>query len=56
MNEFNLIVWYRYMSNGEQEKDFKDFTIVAETLERAKEIAIESFRMRSAIPFKVELI
>jgi hypothetical protein len=56
MNEFNLIVWYRYMSNGEQEKDFKDFTIVAETLERAKEIAIESFKSRSAIPFKVELI
>jgi hypothetical protein len=55
MNEYNLIVWYRYMSNGEQEKDYKYFTIVAESLEKAKEMALDTFRMRSSIPFKIDV-
>ena len=53
MTEYNLEVWFRYMSNGEQEVDYKDFSIKAESLDKAKEMALSTFRMMSSIPFKI---
>lgn len=34
MNSYEFEVWYRY---GEFEKDFENVTVIAETLEKAKE-------------------
>lgn len=56
LKKFKVIVWFRYVSNGEQEKDFDTFETIAYTSELAKaNIEQEHFRSHSVIPFKWEI-
>jgi len=57
LQKFKLLVWFRYISNGEQEKDCDTFTTNAYTLEHAKMNITEAhFNTKSVMPFKFELI
>lgn len=57
LKKFKMLVWFRYISNGEQEKDCDTFTTSAYTLEHAKMNITEThFNTKSVIPFKFELI
>ena len=56
MQTFNLLVHYRYVVSGEQEKDFIDMQVQANSETEAKQKAIDSFKSRTAIPFKVEVL
>jgi len=53
---FTVEVWYRYYTNGEQEKEFKHFTVEAETEKQAIELALSNFKSNSAIPFKATIL
>lgn len=53
---FTVEVWYRYYTNGEQEKEFQHFTVEAETEKKAIELALSNFKSNSAIPFKATIL
>lgn len=52
---YNVIVWYRYVSNGEQEKDFEDHTIEAESAVQVLKFIEELYEGSSKIPFSIEI-
>lgn len=52
--EFDLIVWYRCVRNGEQEKDFNDYKIKAKDIQEAVNKAADMFKSFRAIPFSFE--
>ncbi len=57
LKKFKMLVWFRYISNGEQEKDCDTFLTNAYTIEHAKMNITEShFSSKSVIPYKFELI
>lgn len=54
MKNYKVEVWYRYISYGEQEKDFEVFDVEAESEEEAIKIALEEYKDQSKaiIPFR----
>ena len=55
MKTYKIEVWYRYYSNGQQEKEFETFEIVSDTSENAVKEALSKFKSNNAIPFKTEI-
>jgi len=55
MKKFNVIVWFRFVVNGEQEKEMQDYTIEAIDGQSAISLALDKFKFLSAIPFKTEV-
>lgn len=57
LKKFKMLVWFRYISNGEQEKDCDTFLTNAYTIEHAKMNITEAhFSSKSVIPYKFEVI
>ena len=56
MKTYKVEVWYRYVYNGEQEKEFEQHTIDAETPTQAIEIALDKYRTLNEIPFKATIL
>lgn len=48
---FEITVWFRYVVNGEQEKDFEVHSIEADDVQDAVNKASELYKSLSAIPF-----
>lgn len=55
MKKFEVIVWYRFTRNGEQEKEWENFIIEAHDGQSAVVKALENFTSLSAIPFSTEV-
>lgn len=53
--KYAVIVWFRYMANGEQEKDFDNITIIAENPEEAIKLALDHYDKIGLNHFKVEV-
>lgn len=49
---FEIIVWFRYVTAGEQEKDYQVHDIQATNLQEAVNKASDLYRSHSAIPFQ----
>lgn len=49
---FEIIVWYRYVTAGEQEKDYEVHDIQATNLQEAVNKASDLYRSHIAIPFQ----
>ena len=49
---FQLVVWFRYVYRGEQEKDFETHNIEANNLQEAVNKASDLYRSHRAIPFQ----
>ncbi len=49
---FQLVVWFRYVIAGEQEKDFDVHNIEATNLQEAVNKASDLYRSHRAIPFQ----
>ena len=57
MKKYKIQVWYRFVTNGEIEKDFEIFEIDALSLEAAKsEITEKYFSSMRRIHYKFELL
>jgi len=57
MKKYKIQVWYRFVIDGEIEKDFEIFDIESISLESAKaEIHEKYFSSHIRIPFKFELL
>ena len=56
MKTYKIEVWYRFVVNGEQEKEFETFEIVSDSAENAVKEALSKFKSHSAIPFKTEIL
>ena len=55
-NYYKVLVWFRYVSNGEQEQDFEIHFTYALSKEHAKvKVTNENYNTKSAIPFKFEV-
>lgn len=48
---FEIIVWYRFVCNGEQEKEMNDHKIEATSIQDAVNKANDLYKSLSAIPF-----
>lgn len=55
MKTYKIEVWYRFVVNGEQEKEFETFEIVSDSAENAVKEALSKFNSHNAIPFKTEI-
>ena len=55
MKTYKIEIWYRFVINGEQEKEFETFEIVSDTAENAVKEALNNFKSHNAIPFKTEI-
>ena len=55
MKTYKIEVWYRFVVNGEQEKEFETFEIVSDTAENAVKEALSNFKNYNKIPFKTEI-
>lgn len=54
--KYKVLVWFRYVANGEQEKDFDTFTVNALSVEHAKlRVTEDHFLSKTEIPFKFEV-
>ena len=51
-NLFEITVWFRFVSGGEQEKDFEVHPIEASNLQEAVNKASDLYRTHMAIPFQ----
>ena len=52
MKIYKVEVWFRYVSNGEQEKDFDTHEIIANSFEQAAEKALQHYnKISNCIPF-----
>lgn len=49
---FEIEVWFRYVSNGEQEKDYYFHAIDAVNVQEAVVKAKELYKSKTVIPFK----
>lgn len=55
MKKYKIEVWFRYVINGEQGKDFERFEIKANSFEEASKIALSQLKkISNAIPFAVK--
>lgn len=54
--KYKIEVWFRYVVNGEQEKDFEIHEVEADNEPQAKRIALKNYDNRSVIPFKTEVL
>lgn len=54
METYNINIWYRYVVNGEQEKDYQDYKIESSCLKEAMIEALSNFKSFSSIPFLIE--
>lgn len=55
-NYYKVLVWFRFVSSGEIEKDFEIHYAYALSQEDAKrKVTIEHYDSQSAIPFKLEV-
>lgn len=52
MNSFDVTVWYRYVSNGEQEKDLEIISICAANEQEAVNKVSGQFCSLKEIPFQ----
>ena len=52
---FNINYWFRYVTNGEQEKDFENVTIAAKSFEDAIEEVMSRFSSPSRRVFSIDL-
>lgn len=55
MKTYKIEVWYRFVVNGEQEKEFEIFEIVSDNAENAVKEALSKFKSNNAMPFKTEI-
>lgn len=55
MKKYLVTIWFRYVLNGEQEKDFEIIEVEAENESQAKRLACDKFKNHSAIPYKSEI-
>jgi len=53
---FTVEVWYRFVVNGEQEKEMQNFIVEAINTKHAIELALAKFKSHSAIPFKANVL
>lgn len=53
---YKVCVHFRYISAGEQEKDFETYTVEAESEEKAKEMALALHCYKMGITFKTEIV
>lgn len=51
MEEFEIIVWYRTIRYGQQEKDFQDYKVEAKDIQEAVNKIADKFNSYKAIPF-----
>ena len=52
MKKYIVEVWFRYVSNGEQERDFDTHEVVANSFEMAAKKALNYYdRISNRIPF-----
>lgn len=57
MKNYIIDVWYRYSINGEMEKEFERFDIMADDIIEANKWVLRYFNTTgNAIPFKLEII
>ena len=57
MKNYKIQIWYRFVIDGEIEKDFEIFDVEALSLESAKATIHEKyFSSHTRIPFKFELL
>lgn len=54
--KYKIQVWFRYVVNGEQEKDFEIHEVESDNEPQAKRIALKNYDNRSVIPFKTEVL
>lgn len=52
MQDFNITVWYRYVSHGEQERDFEVHSIKSNNPQEAVNKASDLYKNLRAIPFE----
>lgn len=52
MQDFNITVWYRYVSRGNQEKDFNVHTIKSNDPQEAVNKASDLYKNLKEIPFE----
>ena len=52
--KYRLYIWYRYSIGNEQEKEYMDFDIEANSPKEAIIKSKELFPLVSGIPFKIE--
>ena len=50
--EFDIVVWFRCVRQGEMEKDFIDYKIIAPNVQEAVNEVADKFKNLSAIPFQ----
>lgn len=56
LNKYKVQVWFRFVVNGEQEKEFEIYEIFSNSSENAIKEALSNFKSHSAIPFKTEIL
>lgn len=49
---FEITVWYRFVQNGEQEKDFEVHSILESDVQKAVNKASDLYRTKRVIPFQ----
>lgn len=54
--KYKIQVWFRYVVNGQQEKDFEIHEVEADNEPKAKRKALKNYDNRSVIPFKTEVL
>jgi len=54
MKEYRILVWFFYMTAGEQEKDFSVHSILAKDVQDAVNKAADLYNSFRAIPFSYE--
>ena len=52
--KYKVYVWYRFVIAGEQEKDYMDFEIEADSPKEAAIKSKEKFKSFAKIPFSIE--
>lgn len=49
---FQILVWFRFVVSGEQEKDFEVHNIEAESIQEAVNKASDEYKNHKAMPFQ----
>lgn len=53
--KYTVTVWFRYVANGQSEKDFDTYTIIAENPQEAIKLALDHYDRIGLNHFKIEV-
>jgi len=56
MKTYSVMVWYRYVSNGEQEKEFEIHEVKAISPKSAIKKAVNEYKGLRQLPFSSQII